>query len=247
MSANNTQIRSRATSTVRSQFGPIVLLKMAQGAVLSLLLLFSSLISAPLKAGYTHGLLELVRGKDLKVNVVFSRFRHILAAILLPTWTALKTVAWVLPGLLIAIVGLIVSATGGEDFLVAVGGIIAAVGGIMCAVWGIQAHYRYKMARIAFADNPDLDVYNAVEYSKRMMEGRKFQLFCLTFSYQLLKVLAIVAAVGVCAIGMQLEYDLFFLGVILMFAAIIAAIAAFIYLTLQKEVAEICFYDENHI
>lgn len=159
----------------------------------------------------------------------------------------MKTVAWVLPGLLIAIDGSIVAATGREDFLMTIGALIGAAGGVMCAVWGIQAHYRYKMAHIAFADNPDLDVYNAVEYSKRMMEGRKFQLFCLTFSYQLLKVLAIIAAVGVCAICMQFEYELFFLGVILMFAAIIAAIVAFIYLTLQQEVAEICFYEENRI
>ena len=137
-----------------------------------------------------------------------------------------------------------------EGFLMAIGGIIAVVGGIMCLVWGIQAYYRYSMAHIAFADNPDLDVYNAVEYSKKMMDGRKFQLFCLTFSYLLLKLLVAVALCLVVFIGVQLMTELgslAFLGGILAFVAVIAAIAAFIYLTLLEELAQICFYEENRI
>lgn len=246
---SNSQIRGRTTATVRGNFGRIILLKIARGTVVGFLWLLTFLL-APLKVGYTRGLIELVRGHRPKVNVVFSRFPQILACILLPIWTLIKQMLWLLPGLLIALLGSVMSVMATEEVIRIIGAVIDAAGLIVCFVHGIQAYYRYSMAHIAFADNPDLDVYDAVEYSKRMMEGRKFQLFCLSFTYLLYKLLV---AIAVCAVGFIIYklatelVSLAFLCGILIVVTAITAIGAFIYISLLEEMARICFYEENRI
>ncbi len=48
---------------------------------------------------------------------------------------------------------------------------------------GIIATYRYSMVSFILADNPDMSPTEAVEYSKHIMHGNKWRLFCLMFSF----------------------------------------------------------------
>lgn len=245
---NNPEVRSRTAYAVQTNFGRIILLKLAQGTVSSMLFLFYFIIGAPLQAGYTYGLLELVRGNGVKVNILFSRFRQILASILLSTWTTLKTLAWLLPGLLIAAVGAIMVIIPSMELVGTIGAAVVAVGAITCFVLWIQAYYRYSMAHIAFADDPELDVYDAVECSKEMMRGRKFQLFRLTIPYLLIRIAVIIVLALLIFVATMIFSelpDLAFLGGILILIAAIAAIGSFIYIALLEELVTICFYEEN--
>lgn len=48
---------------------------------------------------------------------------------------------------------------------------------------GIIAVYKYAMAPFILAENPKLKPSQAIDASKRMMEGRKMELFCLYLSF----------------------------------------------------------------
>ncbi|NLP31400.1 MAG: DUF975 family protein [Clostridiales bacterium] len=48
---------------------------------------------------------------------------------------------------------------------------------------GIIASYRYGMAFFILADNPNIGIMDAIEESKRLMDGNKMKLFCLDLSF----------------------------------------------------------------
>lgn len=48
---------------------------------------------------------------------------------------------------------------------------------------GIVASYRYAMAPFILAENPDMTPSEAIDASKEMMDGHKWELFCLDFSF----------------------------------------------------------------
>ena len=48
---------------------------------------------------------------------------------------------------------------------------------------GVIATYRYSMVPFILSDNPDMSPTEAVEYSKHIMHGNKWRLFCLMFSF----------------------------------------------------------------
>ena len=48
---------------------------------------------------------------------------------------------------------------------------------------GIIASYSYAMTRYILAENPEMTATQAIERSKQIMEGNRFRLFCLQFSF----------------------------------------------------------------
>ena len=48
---------------------------------------------------------------------------------------------------------------------------------------GIIANYRYAMTPFIMAEHPELTASEAIRVSKRMMNGHKWELFCLEFSF----------------------------------------------------------------
>ena len=54
---------------------------------------------------------------------------------------------------------------------------------LLFIVPGIIAAYRYSMTSFILAENPDLSPDEAVAESKRIMQGNKWRLFCLQFSF----------------------------------------------------------------
>ena len=59
---------------------------------------------------------------------------------------------------------------------------------------GLIAWYRYRMSRYVLLDHPDMGVFTAWEHSKKMMQGRKAQLFLLDLSFLIWIVVAYLAA-----------------------------------------------------
>lgn len=55
--------------------------------------------------------------------------------------------------------------------------------GLLLIIPGIVAHYRYAMTPFILAERPDLSPSQAIRLSSSMMEGYKWQLFCLDFSF----------------------------------------------------------------
>jgi uncharacterized membrane protein len=48
---------------------------------------------------------------------------------------------------------------------------------------GLVKSYSYSMAYFILKDNPDIDPNEAITQSRKMMDGHKWRLFCLNFSY----------------------------------------------------------------
>lgn len=62
--------------------------------------------------------------------------------------------------------------------------------GLVCFLWallllvpGIMASYSYAMAEYLMAENPDISIGDAMEESKRMMYGHRWELFVLQLSF----------------------------------------------------------------
>ena len=54
---------------------------------------------------------------------------------------------------------------------------------LLFVIPGVIAWYRYRMSRYVLLDHPDMGVLTAWAHSKRMMQGRKAQLFLLDLLY----------------------------------------------------------------
>ena len=54
---------------------------------------------------------------------------------------------------------------------------------LLFIVPGIIASYRYALAPYLMAENPDMDVMEAIAHSKELMDGNKGRLFCLQLSF----------------------------------------------------------------
>jgi len=62
---------------------------------------------------------------------------------------------------------------------------------------GIIAAYRYSMATYIMAENPDIAPAEALELSKAMMDGQKWNLFCLHFSFLGWRILSAILTFGI--------------------------------------------------
>ena len=54
---------------------------------------------------------------------------------------------------------------------------------LLLIIPGIIATYRYAMAPYIICENPDMSASEAIEESKRLMDGNKWRLFCLEISF----------------------------------------------------------------
>ena len=62
---------------------------------------------------------------------------------------------------------------------------------LLFVIPGIIATYRYAMAPYILYENPGMSAYEAIQRSKELMEGNKWRLFCLSFSFIGWRILAI--------------------------------------------------------
>lgn len=54
---------------------------------------------------------------------------------------------------------------------------------LLLIIPGIVAIYKYAMAPYILCENPNMSAYDAIQESKWLMDGNKWRLFCLNFSF----------------------------------------------------------------
>lgn len=155
--------------------------------VAPMLSLVGALITPALTLGFLNAILTLLRGGTAVVSSVFSRVSVFLRATLLTLWIAIKMILWALPGMALVILSMFAGEAG--FFLLNLAGF-----GLMAALTAM-AYYRYSLATVFQADEPEMGIMRCVRESKAVMKGRKMQLFTLTLSYNLGRILAIMLGV----------------------------------------------------
>lgn len=70
---------------------------------------------------------------------------------------------------------------------------------LLLVVPGIIKSYSYSMSAFILSEHPDMSAKDAMEASKRMMNGNKWRLFCLKFSFIGWMILSVITA-GIGAI-----------------------------------------------
>ena len=155
-----------------------------RGWIAPVLLLLESLIAPVLALGLLNALLTLLRGGTVVVTNVFSHMRYVVRATLLTLLIAVKMVLWALPGMLVMTLSILL-----PDSAVFV--LAYLVGITLITALTIMAYYRYSLANVFQADEPELGVFACVRKRKAVMKNRKMQLFSLTLSYNLIRMLVI--------------------------------------------------------
>lgn len=157
---------------------------------------FTLLVSSPVKVGYQRFCLEVLDGNEseIKVGTLFRFFKQsyfktiglnivhtlLMQLTLLPMWIGMIvggiSVVSSLPNLF---VNPSVADFGGVIvFFVAI-----MIGIIVSLVISIPVTYMYSMAHIIMADYPGVGAIEAMRLSRQMMQGNKWRLFCLDFSF----------------------------------------------------------------
>lgn len=62
-------------------------------------------------------------------------------------------------------------------------GLYVALWTMLLVIPGIVATFKYAMAPFIMAENPEMTASEAITASKQLMEGHKWELFCLNFSF----------------------------------------------------------------
>lgn len=75
-------------------------------------------------------------------------------------------------------------------------GIYTALWSLLFIIPGIYASYGYAMAPYILQENPDMTANEAITESKKLMEGNRWRLFCLEFSFFGWSFLAIMFTCG---------------------------------------------------
>lgn len=252
--ADNATIRRRAWDLTRANIGRLFLMQLVAVAVPSIasavlmtiastamsastglgviltivafitILLFSAALSLGLQSGY----LNLIRGGTASVSDVFSRLDSSVKALLLSLLIGLRVWLWMLPGLLIVIIGGSISS--------GFGAFLAIVGMVLSYALVIPAAFRYCMAFTALADEPDLSVMDAFHKSIEIMDGRKMTYFRLIF----VLVLVLMGISLAATLLMNLLGRLALLAILLSLALFAVSIIG----SLVIQIASLMFYVE---
>lgn len=62
-------------------------------------------------------------------------------------------------------------------------GVVGVILAIVSYIWLIMKTYYYQLSQFVAIDNPALSEKDSVEESRRLMEGKRWKLFCLQFSF----------------------------------------------------------------
>ncbi|MGN1020224.1 MAG: DUF975 family protein [Aristaeellaceae bacterium] len=158
----------------------------------------SWLLSPVLTLGLTWCLLELLRGREIAVTTVFARLSCFWRSIGLNLLTALKLLAWSLPGIAVMFAGMVMLLLTGSSLAM----LLYFAGLILMTVLMVRAMLHYTMASVFLADEPDRGVRGSLRASVDMMRTRKMSLFSLLVTFFLwMMVLSMLTSVLSALLG----------------------------------------------
>lgn len=154
----------------------------------------SIFLGAPITVGYYHLNLNLLDGKDIGVETLFSYFKkNYFKTVKLYALYSLVLAAGFLP----LFVGIL---------LMAIFGISPGIFILICllllasCVLEVIFSFRYAMVFFILAEYPEMRVIDVMRSSANMMRGRKWKLFCLNFSF--IGWVLLLGLVGSCTCGL---------------------------------------------
>lgn len=185
----------------------IAMIAVMVGAVLLFSLVISIgflLLGGPITLGYVKFNLDLVDGKEPSIDALFSQFNRFgdgfLMQLLRRIYVSLWTLLFCLPGIVIGIViGVLVGISGsGDETLVAICMVVAMLIGIIPGtILAAIKQYSYAMAPYILYENPGMKANEAITKSKELMNGNKWRLFCLLFSFTGWALLSVFFSCGI--------------------------------------------------
>lgn len=129
--------------------------------------------------------LDQYDGKPLEFRTLFSKFHQFGAGLCLSLLIALYCVLWgLLPVVIGAVIGMLLDLFSTWYTLLLVIAFLIPV----CI-----ASYSYAMAYHILAEYPEMTAREAIRASREMMRGRKWELFCLNFSFIGWRILAFLS------------------------------------------------------
>lgn len=161
------------------------------------------LLGGPITLGYVKFNLDLVDGKEARIDDLFSQFNRFgdgfLVQLLRQIYISLWTMLFFLPGIILGIViGVLVAMSGASDEMVGVAVLVGIfVGLIPAAILGTIKEYGYAMAPYILYENPNMKANDAIRASKELMNGNKWRLFCLLFSFTGWALLSVFFSCGI--------------------------------------------------
>lgn len=167
------------------------------GLLLFVLRLIPVLVTPVLMLGFLNAILTLMRGGTAVVGNAFSHLNRVVRATLLSVWVAIRTAIWSLPGFALTVLALFVGTR--SDFL---GMLLASTGFMLMIALVIMASYRYILANVFLADEPDTGILACVRKSKAVMKGRKLQLFMLELPFNFGRMLVITMGESLLGFGL---------------------------------------------
>lgn len=169
-------------------------------AVKSIISLIVAIIEVPLGFGLVLSLFKLYNGEDSQafdfLSLGFSNFKkswgislRILGKMILPIVALIISIVILIVAVGGSISSGILSTADYNSYSASLNGtfsgmaVIGVILYIASIVWLIIKSYSYQLAYVIAADNEDLSANEAVEQSAKLMNGNRWKLFCLQFSF----------------------------------------------------------------
>lgn len=150
--------------------------------------LLAGIVSPFLTLGMLNYFFKLLRGEqDALIGTVFSRKNCFFKAIGLDIMIALRTMLWMLPGLVLEVLALVAAAFLPES-LSMLAMLLMYAGPITMMVLGIRAALHYSMSTRVMAEVPSKGINQCIRESVAIMSHRKLLLFSLEISFFLLNI-----------------------------------------------------------
>lgn len=162
------------------------------GAIQALISLAIIIIQVPLVFGLIISFVKLFNQEKIKVfdffllgfknfgrswRIAFQIFLKLILPILLMVIAIVIMVAGGISQYSIALIS--DDAAYGSIFFILIGSILL----IAASIWNITKSYYYQLAYIIASENPDMSSEEAVEESEKLMNGKRWKLFCLQLSF----------------------------------------------------------------
>lgn len=147
------------------------------------------LLTPILALGLNVWMLNRLHGETGEVGTVFCRLKIAPKAVVLRLLILLKVFLWMLPGVALSFLATLPvlrsTATTWDELLPSLNTTmrLTSLASLVMTVPAVMAYLRYFLADILLAEKPETTVRESVRQSKKLMTGRKGNLFCLLLSF----------------------------------------------------------------
>lgn len=152
------------------------------------------ILISPLGTSLSGYHLKIARKEPATIGDAFSGFRHMGPFICTTLWTMLWSMIWMMPFSVLYGVGIALFVFGtveGVSALVAIG-VVLLILSLAAYVYAITRVFLYTMSTYVIWDDPSAGARNALNESKRLMKGHRWEYFVLCLSFILWDLLSMV-------------------------------------------------------